>query len=152
MLSWMASSAPPVSIDSKPITVLVANPSRKPTRSALPILVVLFVISYSLMTLLVFEQARTIESQRGLIRSLFQDSTQLSRLKIQQTQQAAAQAQAQAQAEAAEHSQVKTPSTQDKKQDLSKAGPRAGKHKQVLPKPDIEDLSLEHARRVVITI
>ena len=62
-----------------------------------------------------------------------------------QTQQAAAQAQAQAEADA--HSQVKTPSTQDKKQDLN-----TGKHKQVLPKPDIEDLSLEHARRVVITI
>jgi len=152
LLSWMASSAPPISLDGKPIPVLVATPSPKPTRSALPLLVVLFVISYSLMILLVFEQARTIESQRGLIRSLFQDSTQLSRMKIQanQTQQAAAQAQAQA--EAAEHSQVKTPSTQDKKQDLSKAGPSAGRHKQVLPKPDIEDLSLEHARRVVITI
>jgi hypothetical protein len=150
LLSWMTSSAPPISLDSNPIPVLVATPSAKPTRSALPILVVLFVISYSLMTLLVFEQARTIESQRGLIRSLFQDSAQLSRMKIQatQTQQAAAQAQA----EAAEHSQVKTPSTQDKKQDLSKAGPSAGKHRQVLPKPDIEDLSLEHARRVVITI
>jgi hypothetical protein len=152
LLSWMASSAPPISLDSKPIPVLVATRSPKPTRSALPILVVLFVISYSLMILLVFEQARTIESQRGLIRSLFQDSTQLNRMKIQanQTQQAAAQAQAQA--EAAEHSQVQTPSTQDKKQDLSKAGPSAGRHKQVLPKPDIEDLSLEHARRVVITI
>jgi hypothetical protein len=152
LLSWMASSASPVSLDDKPIPVLLANPRAKPTRSSLPILVVLFVISYSLMTLLVFEQARTIESQRGLIQSLFQDSTQLSRMKIEaiQTQQAAAQAQAQA--EAAGHSQVKTPSTQDKKQDLSKAGPSAGKHKQVLPKPDIEDLSLEHARRVVITI
>jgi hypothetical protein len=151
-LSWMASSAPPISLDGKPIPVVVETPSPKPTRSALPILVVLFVISYSLMILLVFEQARTIESQRGLIRSLFQDSTQLSRMKIQATQTQQAAAQAQAQAEAAEHSQVKTPSTQDKKQDLSKAGPSAGKHKQVLPKPDIEDLSLEHARRVVITI
>jgi hypothetical protein len=148
LLSWMASSAPQISsLDSKPIPVLVTSPGPKPSRSALPILVVLFVISYSLMTLLVFEQARTIESQRGLIRSLFQDSSQLTRMKIQaiQTQQAAAQAEA-------EHSQVKTPSTQDKKQDLSKAGPSAGKPKQVPPKPDIEDLSLEHARRVVITI
>jgi len=150
LLSWMASSAPAISLDGKPIPVLVPSPVPKPSRSALPVLVVLFVISYSLMTLLVFEQARTIESQRALIRSLFQDSTQLSRMKIQaiQTQQAAAQAQA----EAAEHSQVKTPSTQDKKQDLNKTGPSAGKHKQVLPKPDIEDLSLEHARRIVITI
>jgi len=146
----MAGSAAPrvPSLDGKPI--LLATPSPKPSRSALPILVVLFVISYSLMTLLVFEQARTIESQRGLIHSLFQDSSQLSRLKIEalQTQRAAAQAQA----EAAEHSQGKTPSTQEKKQDLSKAGPSAGKHKQVLPQPDIEDSNLDHARRFVNTI
>jgi hypothetical protein len=143
----MAGSAQVPSLDVKPIAV--ANPSPKPSRSALPILVVLFAISYSLMTLLVFEQARTIESQRGLIHSLFQDSSQLSRLKIEalQTQQRAA---AQAQAEAAQHSQGKTPSTQDKKQDLSKVGPSAGKHKQVLPQPDIEDSSLE--RRYVNTI
>ena len=145
----MAGSAPQIpSLDGKPF--LVPSPSPKPRHSALPILVVLFVISYSLMTLLVFEQARTIESQRGLIHSLFQDSSQLSRLKIEalQNQRAAAQAQA----EAAEHSQGKTPSTQDKKQDLSKAGPGAGKHRQVLPQPDIEDSSLDHARRFVNTI
>ena len=146
----MAGSVAPrvPSLDGKPI--LLATPSPRQSRSALPILVVLFVISYSLMTLLVFEQARTIESQRGLIHSLFQDSSQLSRLKVEalQSQQRAA---AQAQAEAAEHSQGKTPSTQDKKQDL-KAGPSAGKHKQVLPQPDIEDSSLDHARRFVNTI
>jgi len=85
-----------------------------------------------------------------LIHSLFQDSSQLSRLKIEalQSQQRAA---AQAQAEAAEHSQGKTPSTQDKKQDLSKAGPGAGKHK-VRPQPDLEDSNLDHARRFVNTI
>jgi hypothetical protein len=146
----MAGSAVPriPSLDGKPI--LLATPSPKPSRSALPILVVLFVISYSLMTLLVFEQARTIESQRGLIHSLFQDSSQLNRMKIEalQTQRAAAQAQA----EAAEHSQGKTPSTQAKQQDLSKAGPSAGKHKQVLPQPDVEDSNLDRARRFVNTI
>jgi hypothetical protein len=151
LLSWMAVSAPTIpSVDGKPF--LVPSPTPKPSRSALPILVVLFVISYSLMTLLVFEQARTIESQRGLIRSLFQDSSQLSRLKINaiQAQQRAA---AQAQAEAAEHAQGKTPSTQEKKQDLGKAGPHAGKRKQVLPAtPDVEDSAFERGRRVVITI
>ena len=145
----MAGSAAPrvPSLDGKPI--LLATPSPKQSRSALPVLVVLFVISYSLMTLLVFEQASTIENQRGLIHSLFQDSAQLTHLKIQalQTQRAAAQAQA----EAAEHSQGKIPSTQDKKQDLSKAGPSSGKHK-VLPKPDLEDSNLDHARRFVNTI
>jgi hypothetical protein len=151
LLSWMAGSAPAIpSLDGKPF--LVPSPSPKPRHSALPILVVLFVISYSLMTLLVFEQARTIESQRGLIHSLFQDSSQLNRLKIEaiQAQQRAA---AQAQAEAAQHAQGKTPSTQEKKQDLGKAGPNAGKRKQVLPNtPDIEDSSFERAHRFVITI
>jgi len=47
----------------------------------LPILVVLFVVSYCLLTLLVFEQGQTIESQRSLIRAMLQDSTQLAALK-----------------------------------------------------------------------
>ncbi len=47
----------------------------------LPILVVLFVVSYCLLTTLVFEQGQTIESQRTLIRAMLQDSTQLAALK-----------------------------------------------------------------------
>ena len=48
----------------------------------LPILVVLFLISYGLMTMLIVEQGRTIESQRVLIRELFKDSTELAAVKI----------------------------------------------------------------------
>jgi hypothetical protein len=47
----------------------------------LPILVVLFVFSYALLTMLVFEQGQTIESQRGLIREMLKDSNQLAALK-----------------------------------------------------------------------
>ncbi|MGA7686749.1 MAG: hypothetical protein WCC32_08550 [Terriglobales bacterium] len=47
----------------------------------LPILVVLFVVSYCLLTMLVFEQGQTIESQRTLIRAMLQDSTQLAAIK-----------------------------------------------------------------------
>lgn len=47
----------------------------------LPILVVLFVFSYAILTMLVFEQGRTIESQRGLIREMLKDSTQLAELR-----------------------------------------------------------------------
>jgi hypothetical protein len=47
----------------------------------LPILVVLFVVSYCLLTMLVFEQGQTIESQRSLIRAMLQDSSQLAALK-----------------------------------------------------------------------
>lgn len=56
----------------------------KPKNAMLPILVVLFLISYGLMSLLVVEQGRTIDSQRHLIRDLFKDSVQLSALKTKE--------------------------------------------------------------------
>jgi hypothetical protein len=147
VLTWMCDVARKPSVDGTPLPMATRGSSKKST-SALPILVVLFVISYSLMTLLVFEQGRTIESQRALIQSLFQDSSQLSRMKIQalQTQRATAQAQA----EAKTHSQVQTPSTQDKEQDPKKVGPSASKPKPVPPSPDVDDVTW--VRRYVITI
>jgi hypothetical protein len=77
-------------------------------RSLLPLLTVLFLISYGLMTLLIVEQAATIESQRALIRELFRDSTELSAMKMK------------AQRDVAQHAQnpatkapvTQTPSTQ----------------------------------------
>jgi hypothetical protein len=47
----------------------------------MPLLVILFILSYSILTALVFEQGVTIESQRGLIREMLKDSTQLAALK-----------------------------------------------------------------------
>lgn len=47
----------------------------------LPILVVLFVLSYVILAMLVFEQGQTIESQRGLIREMLKDSSQLATIK-----------------------------------------------------------------------
>jgi hypothetical protein len=47
----------------------------------LPLLTVLFLISYGLMTMLIVEQGQTIESQRALIRELFRDSRELSAVK-----------------------------------------------------------------------
>jgi hypothetical protein len=47
----------------------------------LPLLTVLFIFSYGLMTMLIVEQGSTIESQRALIRDLFHDSTELSAVK-----------------------------------------------------------------------
>jgi hypothetical protein len=44
----------------------------------MPLLTVLFLFSYGLMTLLIVEQGTTIQSQRALIRELFSDSLQLS--------------------------------------------------------------------------
>jgi len=47
----------------------------------LPLLVILFIVSYGILTMLVFEQGRTIESQRSLIHEMLRDSTQLATLK-----------------------------------------------------------------------
>jgi hypothetical protein len=47
----------------------------------LPLLVILFIVSYGILTMLVFEQGQTIESQRSLIHEMLKDSTQLATLK-----------------------------------------------------------------------
>lgn len=56
-------------------------------RGWLPLLTVLFLISYGLMTMLIVEQGATIESQRALIRELFRDSTELSAVKMKAQQE-----------------------------------------------------------------
>jgi hypothetical protein len=117
----------------------------------LPVLVVLFLISYSLMTMLIVEQGRTIQSQRSLIQSLFHDSSELSHMKDQvlQKQRAAAQAQA----EAKGHSQVQTPSTQDKARDHTGAGRNTGKLRKPMPPRFPKDgNTLDDVRRVVLSI
>jgi len=53
----------------------------------LPLLTVLFLISYGLMTMLIVEQGATIESQRALIRELFRDSTELTSFKMKAQQE-----------------------------------------------------------------
>jgi cytoskeletal protein RodZ len=73
--------------DTNPLAVIEAAPRK--TRGLLPVLVILFLISYALMTMLIVEQGRTIESQRALIHDLFRNSTQFSaaKLKAQQDDQ-----------------------------------------------------------------
>jgi hypothetical protein len=51
------------------------------TAAILPLLVILFIVSYGILTMLVFEQGQTIESQRSLIHEMLKDSTQLATLK-----------------------------------------------------------------------
>jgi hypothetical protein len=70
---------------------------KKEKRVMLPILIVLFLISYGLMSMLVVEQGRTIESQRALIHDLFSDSSQLTAMKLKELlRERAAKAQANA--------------------------------------------------------
>jgi hypothetical protein len=53
----------------------IAAPKKK--RSLLPLLTVLFLFSYGLMTLLIVEQGSAIQSQSNLIKVLLRDSTEL---------------------------------------------------------------------------
>ncbi len=50
---------------------------------------IIFVLAFScgLMSLLIVQQARTIDSQRTLIKQLFRDSLELNALKVQKIQQ-----------------------------------------------------------------
>ena len=64
------------SVEIKAVPITATTPAKK--RGWLPLLTILFLISYGLMTMLIVEQGRTIESQRALIRDLFRDSTELS--------------------------------------------------------------------------
>jgi hypothetical protein len=55
--------------------------------SMLPLLVVLFLISYGLLALLVVEQDRTIANQRSLINQVMGDSMELTALKTKLSRQ-----------------------------------------------------------------
>ncbi len=79
-------------------------------RTLLPLLTVLFLLSYGLMTLLITFQGSTIQSQRNLIVQLLDDSRQFLALKARAQQDAlAVQSRRHAQAPS---SQVQAPSTQ----------------------------------------
>src|SRR5580692_10032738 len=72
---------------------------QKSKHALLPLLTVLFLISYGLMVMLIVEQGQTIDTQRYLIRSLFTDSSQLTALRngvIQKHNEAQAKARTQA--------------------------------------------------------
>jgi hypothetical protein len=62
-------------------TESVAPRTTKRPAAILPLLVILFIVSYGILTLLVFEQGQTIESQRSLIHEMLKDSSQLATLK-----------------------------------------------------------------------
>jgi hypothetical protein len=64
-----------------PVADSAAAGRQEKKRGWLPLLTVLFLISYALMTMLIVEQGQTIESQRALIQELFRDSSELSALR-----------------------------------------------------------------------
>ena len=110
-------------------------------QTLLPLLIVLFLISYGLMALLVVEQGRTIDTQRYLIRDLFTDSSQLSSMKSSALQKHNAAA------------QPKAPSTQVPPQDNTKAAHSSGKLRRPVPqKPPTAASDAADSRRMVVTI
>jgi len=74
---------------------------QKAKHTLLPLLTVLFLISYGLMVMLIVEQGKTIDTQRYLIRSLFSDSSQLTALRNGVIQKHNNEAQAKARAQSA---------------------------------------------------
>jgi hypothetical protein len=140
------------------VTLPQALPKPRPKRkhSLLPLLIVLFLVSYGLMALLTVEQDRTIASQRALITSLFSDSTELSSLKGKIVTKK--NAQAQAQAEAGTRSQAQTPSTQTPLTQDTPGGNAQNSHsagklrKPVPPKPPLGIADIVDGRRIVKTI
>jgi hypothetical protein len=143
---------------------LPAPPKRK--HSLLPVLIVLFLISYGLMCLLAVEQDRTIASQRWLIRSLLSDSSELSSIKGKMVQKQYADAQAQAKAGSRSQAQTpltqtpstqapmtQVPMTQDKPGAAAQSSHNAGKTRKTMPpKPPLGISDIVDGRRIVKTI
>src|ERR1700691_4452246 len=107
----------------------------------LPLLVILFIVSYGILTMLVFEQGQTIESQRTLIREILKDSTQLATLKGKIARDDSKRIHDKA-AAAADHVDADSGSSPAGVKGSKKAGKSARTMKQVPGKPaaDLEDV------------
>jgi hypothetical protein len=129
-------------------------------RSLLPLLTVLFLFSYGLMTVLIVEQGSVIQSQRNLIKVLGRDSTELWSAKGKAIgDQQAAQSQAQGRAQApstkeqfpAQTPSTQTPSTQASPQPGTQS--RTGKTAKPAPQvPPVPASDLVDRRRALNTI
>jgi hypothetical protein len=138
------------------VTTLFGTPDVQPKRkySLLPVLVVLFLLSYGLMTLLIVEQGSTIESQRSLIKQLVGDSTELSALKSKVAQQEAQAAQTQAaQADdSQQNSPVPAPSTQAVPSGKTSTAHNGPKARPLPEKPPVPTSDIADERRSLMSI
>jgi hypothetical protein len=121
--------------------VTVAAPRKK--RTLLPLLTVLFIVSYALMLLLIVEQGATIQSQSNLIRVLMPDSRELWGLKgkaLADKQVAKTQAQAGTQIPKGQSPPVQTPSSNAQSQSPSVDGSKhhAQSHADKATKPQVQ--------------
>jgi hypothetical protein len=113
----------------------IALPKKR--RVMLPVLIVLFLISYGLMSMLVVEQGRTIETQRGLIHDLLSDSTQLSAMKAKEILRERA---------------ATTLKGKVSRQDGAKNKNGSGSQRPALQKPPKSTADTADARRIPLTI
>jgi hypothetical protein len=144
-------------IEYKEVSEVSETPRKK--YGWLPLLTVLFMISYGLMTMLIVEQGQTIESQRALIRELFRDSSELSSVKMKAQTERNQAAQALAQNPSSQNPSTQAPSTQApmRQAPSSQAGPQHRAQNQLKPKADFQMPSkpaadLADHRRSLITI
>jgi hypothetical protein len=144
-------------IEYKEVSEVSETPRKK--LGWLPLLTVLFMISYGLMTMLIVEQGQTIESQRALIRELFRDSTELSSVKMKAQTERNQAAQALAQNPSSQNPSTQAPSSQapTRQAPSSQAGPQQRAQNQLKPKADFQMPSkpaadLADHRRSLITI
>jgi hypothetical protein len=133
------------------VTVIYSAECTKATSrptGVLPLLVILFIVSYGILTMLVFEQGQTIESQRSLIREMLKDSPQLAALKgklaMHDGSQASSQngAQAQQKTQAPGENKSADPGAKGIDKDTKRPGKAARSLKTVPGKPaaDLEDV------------
>jgi hypothetical protein len=139
-------------IEYKEVSEVSETPRKK--YGWLPLLTVLFMISYGLMTMLIVEQGQTIESQRALIRELFRDSSELSSVKMKAQTERNQAAQALAQNPSSQNPSTQAPMRQAPS---SQAGPQHRAQNQLKPKADFQMPSkpaadLADHRRSLITI
>lgn len=138
------------------MTTLFGTPEVQPRskHTLLPILTVLFLISYGLMTLLIVEQGSTIQSQRTLIQQLIGDSTELSALKGRAIQQRQQTEHAQAVAppvQAQQNRTTETPSTQAAPSEKPHAAQNKA-HRPMPEKPPVPASDIADARRTLMSI
>jgi type IV secretory pathway VirJ component len=142
------------------VTTLFGTPEIRPKRkySLLPLLVVVFLLSYGLMTLLIVAQSNTIESQRSTIQQLVQSGNEMSALKNKQVQQQAQAAEVpsattQAQADVANVSPVPAPSTQAAPSEKANKAHSGAKVRRPLPeKPPMPTSEIADERRSLMSI
>jgi hypothetical protein len=116
-------------------------------RSLLPLLTIVFIASYALMTMLIVEQGAAIQQQHNLIKVLQGDSMQLWAMKGKAVGDKAARDKAQAHPNSPS---TQAPSTQTPRQHSQRqAGKEAKPHVQLPPVPAAD---LGDQRRVLITL